>query len=131
MPPDVRGARRARRSWSYRLIRKAMAPVPPFGSREWVDLPEGSAERIASVVVAAEAWATDRDELPAHLAYELDAMRAESKRLDDDAYVARYRAHRRDFKAPTRPSFAERRAAQLEGESPRPGDFVGAGGRHE
>jgi len=88
----------ARRSWSYRLVSRCATPPPIFGSREWLELPEGTPAKIASVVVAAESWARELDDLPARLEHELDERRRAEKAAEDAEYQARAAAHRHDWR---------------------------------
>jgi hypothetical protein len=103
-------------------------PHPPVRSPDWLALPEGHPAKVAAVVRAAEAWASTGDDLTANLSIEVDRLRTEHKRLDDAGYVARADAHRRDtrFSRDNRPTFAERRAAQLDDARPRPDDYGGS-----
>ena len=118
----------ARRSWAYRLLRRCSQPPPIFGSREWLELPEGTPEKIGAVVVAAECWAQGQDNLVDDLRCDLDARRRIDKELDDADYQARAKAHRIEWsQLPTGKTFSERRAEQLESVKPRPGDFQGRG----
>lgn len=84
--------RDARKAWVRRYTRQA-PDAPPFGSAQWLALPDGPA-KIAAVVRAAEAWAMDGDDLQARLGAELDALRLADKRAEDDAWHARQAAHR-------------------------------------
>jgi len=115
----------ARRRWAYGLIRKAKTPPPRYGSAEWNALPLDNPARVAASVIAAESWATDADELPERLAIEIDCLRANHKKLEDAEYVEKARAHRAANRVPTRPTFVERRRAQLESVEPRASDFQG------
>ena len=84
----------ARRRWAYRMMSRCSAPPPVYGSAEWLALPEGSAEKVAAVVCAAECWATDGDNIEANLRAEFTTATAANKRADDEEYVARRDAHR-------------------------------------
>ena len=109
-------------------MRKAKVPPPPYGSTDWVALPEGSPEKIAAVVVAAECWAVDGEELPARLAVEIEADRqAEEHRLDELHAVNVDMVRRLASRPGIGTSYAERRARELaDAGLPRPGDFCGA-----
>jgi hypothetical protein len=89
--------------------------------------------RIAAVVIAAECWAVDDDEPEGRLSNALETSRVAFKAAEDAEYQARAAAHRRSAPRPTTLSFNERRAAELEGAKPRPGDFPGrkGAGAHE
>ncbi len=89
---------RARRSWAYRMLRKAASPPPRYGSAEWLALPEKSAERVAAVVNAAECWARELDDLPDRLGLELDERRRAEKFEEDAAYQARAAEHRHNWR---------------------------------
>ena len=88
----------ARRRWAYSLVRRAAAPVPSYGSSEWLQLPDGTPEKVASVVVAAESWARELDDLPDRLERELDERRRAEKAAEDAEYQARAAAHRRSWR---------------------------------
>ncbi len=118
----------ARRAWAYRLISRVATPPPLYGSAKWLALPDGDHAKVAAVVISAECWARGADELCDSLAAEIDAARAAHKKLDDAEYVARAEAHRAANRVPTRPTFVERRNAQLEAAKPRPGDWPGRKG---
>jgi hypothetical protein len=64
-----------RRRWAYRMIQQSPTPPPVYGSPEWLALPEGSPEKVAAVVRAAEAWARQGDDLEANLRLEVDLSR--------------------------------------------------------
>ncbi len=115
----------ARRKWAYSLIRRAKEPPPPYGSAEWLRLAEGSAEKIASVVIAAESHARAGDDLPLDLAREIDARRA----ADDEHYRALHRqAAERVAQIVKLPDYREKRRRELDAAQPRPGDFPGRSG---
>lgn len=57
---------------------------------------------MAAVVVAAEAWATDGDDLEGRLRAEIDAGREAAKRAEDAEYQARRDAHRAEYGDPAR-----------------------------
>ena len=63
-----------RSEWARRMIARAAAPVPAYGSTEWLALPDGDARKVASVVAAAESWALDGDELEERLRAECMAL---------------------------------------------------------
>lgn len=93
-----------RRAWAYGLISRASSPPPRYGSPEWLALPEGP-EKVAAVVIAAEAWASSGDVLEETLRVQLDAARqAHLKAAEDEAYRAHREAWRRDW-SPTLPGF--------------------------
>lgn len=120
-----------RKSWARELIDRASRPIQKYGSAEWCALPLDDPNRIAAVVVAAEAWAWDWENLEQNLRREVEDLRAAFKREEDAEYVRSYTEHR---KATERKygrvlsSFEERRARQLEAAKPRPGDFPGRNG---
>ncbi len=112
-PPAAEVA--ARRRWAYSLIRRASTPVPSYGSAEWLQLPDGTAAKVAAVVVAAESWARELDDLPDRLERELDERRRAEKAAEDAEYQARAAAHRRDWGhlRVVETSYAERRVREL------------------
>lgn len=85
-----------RRRWAYGLISRAQTPPARYGSPEWLALPDGP-EKIASVVIAAEAWASAGDTLEETLRAQLDAERQAHKRAEDAEYVARRDAWKADW----------------------------------
>ncbi|MDQ3481434.1 MAG: hypothetical protein M3423_08945 [Actinomycetota bacterium] len=119
----------ARRSWAYRLLRRCSQPPPIFGSREWLELPEGTPAKIGAVVAAAECWAQDAENVAEDLRHEIDVRRESFKRAEDADYQDRAQAHRAEWsRLPSSgKSFAERRAEQLASVKPRPGDYTGRG----
>jgi hypothetical protein len=124
--PDILAApNMGRRYWARRMIDKAKgAPLPVYGSAEWLSLPDGDAVKVASVVVAAEAWAMDSDDIPSRLAVEVDAARVAHKQAEDAEYAERAKAHRETAPKPAR-SFMARRAQQLAEAQPRDTDYRG------
>jgi hypothetical protein len=91
-------------------------------------LPLNHPARIAAVVIAAEAWAGDGDDIEHRLSVELDSSRFAFKQAEDTEYQTRAAAHRRSAPRPVRSSFQQRRAEQLQAAEPRPGDFPGRKG---
>ncbi|MCW2780167.1 MAG: hypothetical protein JWR35_616 [Marmoricola sp.] len=87
----------ARKRWARRLIAAAETPIPRYGSAEWLVLPEGDARKVAAVVVAAELWAHEADELEERLRVELDLARRAFKATEDAEYAARAAAHRQTW----------------------------------
>lgn len=81
-----------RRRWAYGYLRRASKPGPPYGSPEWLAMPEGP-EKWASVVSAAEALMA-YDEL---VDLELESYRLAAKQGEDAAFRARAAAHRKDW----------------------------------
>lgn len=102
----------SRRRWAHRMVTRCPSSVPLYGSAEWLGLPEGDVRKVAAVVRAAEAWATEGDELEA-------LARLAHKKAEDSEYVERREAHRERWLIRRgRPSEAERAAlaAELEAE---------------
>lgn len=87
----------ARRRWASGIIGRHPSP-PRYGSTAWAQLPEGDPGRIAAVVVAAEAWATDGDELEQQLQAEVEQLYAAHLAAEDAEYVARRDEHARRWK---------------------------------
>jgi hypothetical protein len=79
----------ARREWAQRLIDRAPNP-PAYNSPEWLALPESHPAKVAAVVVAAESWARDGDELEERLRREVLALSRANKQAEDAEYVANY-----------------------------------------
>lgn len=77
----------ARQRWARHLIERHSAP-PAYGSPEWLALPEAHPAKIAAVVVAAECWAMDGDELEERLRREVLALSRANKQAEDAEYVA-------------------------------------------
>lgn len=93
-----------RRRWAYGLISRTNTPPPQYGSPEWLALPDGP-EKVASVVIAAEAWASSGDVLEETLRAQVEAERqAHLKAAEDEAYRAHRDAWRRDW-LPNLPGF--------------------------
>lgn len=102
----------ARKRWALCLIRRCPAPPPAYGSSAWLALPEGSAEKVATVCVAAESWASTGDLLEEDLRREIEVARLTHKQAEGADYFARAAAHRQSAPRPGK-SFAQRRAEQL------------------
>lgn len=77
-----------RRAWAQQLIDRAGDRPPAYGSPEFLALPDGPA-KVAAVVIAAECWAREGDDLPERLRLEVDLARSASKATEDAEYVAR------------------------------------------
>lgn len=88
----------ARRRWAYKMMARCAAPPPAYGTAEWLALPEGSVEKVAAVVRAAECWATDGDNLAENLRVQAEAAARAHKDLDDAEYLARRNAHREEYR---------------------------------
>ena len=99
----------ARRRWAERMMIAAGTPVPRYGSPEWLALPEGDRRKVAAVIVAAECWAREADELEERLWIEVTFAQIAHKVTEDAEYVARRDAHRAEWK---RSNEASRRAEQ-------------------
>lgn len=74
-------AAESRSLWAQGLIARSPEP-PPYGSPEWLALPESHPAKIAAVVIAAESWARDGDDLDA-------LLELANKREDDAEFVSR------------------------------------------
>lgn len=83
-----------RRRWANALIRRCPDPPPSYGTAAWLALPEGSAARIASAVIASESWATEGDHLEDRMRAEIEGLRIGHKREEDAEYCARRDAWR-------------------------------------
>ncbi|HXH78179.1 hypothetical protein [Nocardioides sp.] len=104
-----------RAEWARRLIARAEFSAPTYGSAEWLALPEGDARKVAAVVVAAESWARDADDLEVRLRLECEALSRANKRAEDVEYTANAAEHREQWagldKLVTHPLAVARRAA--------------------
>jgi pimeloyl-ACP methyl ester carboxylesterase len=117
-----------RKTWARELIDRATRPIQSYGSPEWCALPLDHPNRVAAVVVAAEAWAWDWENLEDNLRREVEEMRAAFKREEDAEYARSAAEHRKTMERKygrVLSSFEERRARQLEAAKPRLGDFPG------
>lgn len=101
-----------RRQWAYAMISRTSEPPPSYGSPEWLALPDGP-EKVAAVVIAAEAWARDGEEIRDRLLLELGVSPEVHKAAEDAAYAALRDEHRRSWD-PRLPGF--RRDPALEDE---------------
>lgn len=88
----------ARRRWAYSLARRCTTPPPPYGSSEWLALSDGTPEKVAAVVNAAEAWARDGDNLADNLWRELEEHRRLDKAAEEAECVARAAEHRERYR---------------------------------
>jgi hypothetical protein len=79
----------ARQRWARILIDRNPHP-PAYGTPEWLALPEAHPAKIAAVVIAAECWAMDGDELEDRLRREVLALSRSNKHAEDAEYVARF-----------------------------------------
>jgi hypothetical protein len=109
--PATDSAVLARRRWALAMIQRCQAPPPSYGSAAWLELAEGDVAKVAAVVIAAESWATDGDNLEENLRVEVAQLQASHKRLEDEEYVANRDAHRAYWSGKDwRPHPANRRA---------------------
>lgn len=123
------GRSTGRRYWARRMVDKAKgADIPTYGEATWLSLPDGDPVKVAAVVIAAECWAQDGDDIPGRLAVEMAASYAAHKEAEDAAYVAKAKAHRETAPKPVRASFMQRRAEQLAAAAARTGDYTGRAG---
>jgi len=115
-----------RRRWAYALIKRSSSPPPTYGSVEWLALVEGSAEKVAGVVVAAECWAQAGDDLEPDLRRLVEQSRHEHRAREDENYAARAHAHRERYGhlRPV-PPLPDQRSRIAEARQPRPGDYPG------
>jgi hypothetical protein len=118
-----------RRYWARRMIDKAQgAPLPVYGDATWLTLPEADPVKVAAVIVAAEAWATDGDNIPGRLAVEVASSYVAHKQAEDEDYQARAAAHRESNVVPFNRRRRQSTAEQIaEARQPRPGDNQGRG----
>ena len=83
-----------RRAWAYAMVARCKTPPPAYGSRDWLALPDGSAEKVAAVVIAAESWALEGDFLEQSLRTEVEALQRAHKAAEDAEFCARRDGHR-------------------------------------
>jgi hypothetical protein len=104
--PDPADDIRRRRAFARHHIDDAArrGPVPRYGSPDWHALPYPDPRRWAAIIVAAEAWTVDGDDLPGRLRLELEADAAAEQLLFDQAFAAMAADIRRKA---GRPSYAE------------------------
>jgi len=104
-----------------------LSPPPTYGSADWLALVEGSPEKVAGVVVAAESWARGADDLEENLRRGIEDARAAFKATEDADYAARAAEHRERYERLGQVvSLAERRRRRVEEAGrPRPGDYPG------
>lgn len=91
LAPSVR-----RIEWAARLI-EAGRPCPRYGSEEFLALADDSPAKLASILVAAECWARDADDLEQRLWDECIAASRSHKQAEDADYCARRDAHRESW----------------------------------
>lgn len=84
-------------AWARRLIREARdergTVLPPYGSEEWKHAP--AKQRWTAILVAAECWRQEGE--PAEIARRLRLELHAAKVADDQAYIERRDAHRREW----------------------------------
>lgn len=83
-----------RRRWAAMHLARATKPILRYGSAAWLALPNDHPGRFAGLVLAAECWARELDELPARLSAELEVQRRANKAAEDQAYAAAIAEHR-------------------------------------
>ncbi len=102
-----------RRKWWARVLiarGRSRGEVPCYGSRAWLDLPDGDARKVAGVVIAAECWAADGDDLVSRLHREVAQERAEHDAREAEVYANLARGVRSLANAPTIAELRRRRA---------------------
>lgn len=79
-----------RHHWAAALICRGRESgvVVSYGDDLWHRLPQDHPARIAAVVVAAECWAADGDDLPGRLRADLAAARQAEDTLEAEAFAA-------------------------------------------
>lgn len=118
--PPEHAARERRRQWARTLIRRGEADgatIPRYGTDAWHRLSQDDPRRIAGVVIAAESWATDADDVPGRLRRELYDAAVAAEAIEEEGWrraVAMVRdlgrPSPRDPLNPRGRSYAERRA---------------------
>lgn len=108
-PADVTRRRAFARSHVDDAARRG--PVPTYGSPEWHRLPYDDPRRWAAVLVAAECWAADGDDIPARLRRELADQAAAAEAVEDEAFAAMAANIRRHAGSPSHAELQRRRAS--------------------
>lgn len=124
--PNIR-----RRSWARAIVDRGTSTRPLYGSTQWLCLPDDHPDKLSAAIICAELYAEDNiDNLEANLQREIERGRQLIKAHEDATYQAEQESWSEYAKGlqSTRPSFVQRRKAQLEAAKPRPGDFKGRGG---
>lgn len=80
------------------MISRCEAPPPKYNSPEWLALAEGDVRKVAAVVIAAESWARDGDNLEENLRAEVEQLQRAHKAAEDAEYVAGIERHREQWK---------------------------------
>jgi len=106
--PSSRADIARRKAWARRMILAGEPPVK-YGSRAWHALPETDRRRVAGVVLAAECWATDEDELSTRLHREIADGRAVTEQLEREDFAIMAAGVRRLALVPTYAELADRR----------------------
>lgn len=116
-----------RRYWARNLLDAAPRPIKTYGSTEWLMLADDDPAKLAGAVLAAEAWASDWENLEDDLRREVEAFRLGFKAGEDQEYQQAAAAHRAKLnkRHGVTTSFQERRRRQLEAVTPREGDHLG------
>lgn len=83
-----------RRRWAADHLNRAQRPIARYGSAQWLALPDDHPGRFAGLILAAECWAREGDELPQRLSAELEAQRRAHKADEDRQYAAAVAEHR-------------------------------------
>lgn len=87
-----------RRHWAFARIHAGGQGVPRYGSDDWLALADTDPRKVASVVVAAECWAREADDLVERLRLEVELSQRAFKATDDALYVARKEAHKKEWR---------------------------------
>ncbi|RYF60715.1 MAG: hypothetical protein EOO27_04835 [Comamonadaceae bacterium] len=81
----------SRRAWARDLIdQRTTTDLPEYGSARWVDLPPDDPNKIAAVVIAAEAWANRDRTLVQEFRHQVERERAWRTIRENAAYAARW-----------------------------------------
>jgi hypothetical protein len=79
------------------MIDRADGSPPAYGTPKWLALEDGDVRKVAAVVIAAENWARDGDELEERLRLEVEMAREAFKAEEDAEYASRRDGHRAEW----------------------------------
>lgn len=95
--------RERRQEWAALYIHRGRTAgeLPRYGSPAWLDLPDADPRKVAAVVVAAECWADDLDNLEQRLHDEITASRQVQAEEDAVAFAHVAASVRRHANSPS------------------------------
>lgn len=79
-----------RRGWASAHIRdaKSRGPIPRYGDHAWHQLTATDPRRWAAIIIAAECWASDGDDIPGRLRRDLAHQADIDEQLLDEDFAA-------------------------------------------